>query len=161
VVKCLRQQNHYIVIDLPHDFNAVTLAALDQADRILLLLSPELAAVRCASIALDVFHQLGYPQERFKLVLNWTFKGKGLPRSEIEKTLGQNIGVVIPFVEESLVAALTLGKPPVYQDPTSPVGALFEDLAYYCSKEEHKHHPPQPVSEAYRRIRRRAKTKQQ
>ncbi len=159
VLDRLRQRNHYVLLDLPHDFSAVTLAALDQAERILLLLAPELAAVRCASIALDVFHQLGYPKERFHLVLNWTFKGKGLPRAEIEKTLGQKLDVVIPFADEALVAALTLGKPPVFQDPTGPVGALFEDLAYYWSKEAHKKDPPKPPSDGYKRVRERAKSK--
>jgi pilus assembly protein CpaE len=156
----LRQQNHYIIIDLPHDFSTTTLAALDQADRILLLVSPELAAIRCASIALDVFQQLGFPKEGINLILNWPFKGKGLPRAEIEKTLGQKIDVVIPYADESLVAALTLGKPPVFQEPAGPVGALFEDLAYYWSKEAHKKNPPKPAPEGYQRVRDRAKAKQ-
>lgn len=156
----LRQQHHYVVVDLPHDFSPVTLAALDQADRILLLISPELAAVRCASIALDVFHQLGYAQDRFQLVLNWTFRGKGLPRAEIEKTLGRKVDVVVPFAEEELVAALTLGQPPVFSDPAAPVGALFEDLAYFWSKPEHKQDPPRPLPEGYKRVRARARAKQ-
>jgi pilus assembly protein CpaE len=160
VFEFLRQQNHYIIIDLPHDFSTTTLAALDQVDRILLLVSPELAAIRCASIALDVFQQLGFAKEQIKLVLNWTFKGKGLPRAEIEKTLGQNIEVVIPYVDESLVAALTLGKPPVFQEPAGPVGALFEDLAYFWSKEAHKKNPPKPTTEGYHRVRERAQAKQ-
>jgi pilus assembly protein CpaE len=160
VFEFLRQQNHYIIIDLPHDFSTTTLAALDQVDRILLLVSPELAAIRCASIALDVFQQLGFPKEQVKLVLNWTFKGKGLPRAEIEKTLGQKIDVVIPYADESLVAALTLGKPPVFQEPTGPIGALFEDLAYLWSKEAHKKNPPKPAPEGYQRVRERAQAKQ-
>ncbi|GAB4505084.1 MAG: response regulator [Anaerolineales bacterium] len=156
----LCRQVHYLVLDLAHDFSEVTLTALDKADRILLLLSPELAAVRCASIALDAFRRVGYAAEKIHLVLNWTFKGKGLPRAEIEKTLGQRIEVVFPYAEDTLVAALTLGKPPTFADPTSPVGALFEDLAYYWSKEEHKKNPPQPLPQGYLRVRERAKAKQ-
>lgn len=156
----LSHQVHYLVLDLAHDFSEVTLTALDKADRILLLLSPELAAVRCASIALDAFRRVGYAAEKIHLVLNWTFKGKGLPRAEIEKTLGQKIEVVFPYAEDTLVAALTLGKPPTFVEPTGPVGALFEDLAYYWSKEEHKKTPPQPLPEGYVRVRERAKAKQ-
>ncbi len=160
VLEVLGRQAHYLVLDLAHDFSEVTLAALDKADRLLLLLSPELAAVRCASIALDAFRKIGYDAQKIHLILNWTFKGKGLPRAEIEKTLGQKIEVVFPYAEDALVAALTLGKPPAFAEPASPVGALFEDLAYYWSKEEHKKNPPHPLPDGYVRVRERAKAKQ-
>ncbi|MFZ5910507.1 MAG: AAA family ATPase [Chloroflexota bacterium] len=160
VLGLLRRQVHYLILDLAHDFSEVTLAALDEADRILLLLAPELAAVRCASIALDAFQQLGYAKDKIHLVLNWTFRGKGLPRAEIEKTLNQKIDVVFPHADETMVAALTLGKPPTFAEPTAPVGALFEDLAYYWSKEEHKKNPPKPLPDGYVRVRERARAKQ-
>jgi len=160
VLDQLRHQFHSIILDLGHDFNEITLTSLDEADRILLLLSPELASVRCASIALDVFHQIGYDDKKISLVLNWTFRGKGLPRAEIEKTLNQKIDVVFPYADETLVAALTMGKPPVFAEPASPVGALFEDLAYYWSKEEHKKNPLKPFSSGYERVRERARARQ-
>ncbi len=156
----LRQQNDYVILDLPHDFNAVTLAALDAADTIYLMLSPELAAVRLAGIALDVFRELDYPGNKVKLALNWPFKGKGLQRAEIENTLKQKIDIVIPYMEDALVMALTLGKPPVFQEPASPVGAFFEDIAYQISSELHKTNPPQPLADGFIRVRERAAAKQ-
>jgi pilus assembly protein CpaE len=159
-LEVLRQQNDYAVLDLPHDFNAVTLAGLDAADTICLMLSPELAAVRLAGIALDVFRELDYPGSKVKLVLNWPFKGKGLQRAEIENTLKQKIDIVIPYMEDALVMALTLGKPPVFQDPASPVGAFFEDIAYHLSSELHKTNPPQPLPDGFLRVRERAAAKQ-
>lgn len=159
-LRLLRRQNMYVVVDLPHDFSAMTLAALDEADHILLLLSPEMASVRSASIALDVFKDLGYPDEKTSLLLNWTFKGSGLPRSEIENSLKQKIRVVVPFADESFVAALTLGKPPTFVAPASPIGALFEDLAYFLSEDEHKKNKPDPQPVGYIRVRERAQTRQ-
>ncbi len=160
VLRCLRQQNDYVVMDLQHDFSAITLAALDEADRILLLLSPELAAVRAASIALEVFNDLGYASEKITLMLNWTFKGSGLPRAEIESTLKQKMNVVFPNADDLLVNALTLGRPPVFQDPASPIGALFEDFSFHLSSEEHKKDPPKPLTEGLKRVRDRIRSKQ-
>ncbi|GAP11867.1 response regulators consisting of a CheY-like receiver domain and a winged-helix DNA-binding domain [Bellilinea caldifistulae] len=159
VLTLLSQQNEYLVIDLPHNFAETTLAALDQADLILLVLSPELASVQCASIALDVFSKIGYPPEKVKLVLNWTFKGKGLPREEIEKVLQKRIEIVLPFAGDELINALTLGKPPVYEAPESALGGLFEDFAFYWSKPEHKKNPPKPYSEALIRVQKRMKAR--
>jgi pilus assembly protein CpaE len=156
----LKQQFEYLVIDLPHDFSAITLTALDAADRIALLLSPELASVRCTSIALDVFKKLNYPSEKIKLILNWTFAGKGLARAEIEKAIKRKVDIVFPNAGDVLVSALTIGKPPVFQEPNGAIGALFEDLAYHWSKESHRTSPPQTISDGYKRVRERAHARQ-
>jgi pilus assembly protein CpaE len=156
----LKSQFEYLVFDLPHDFSATTLAALDAADRIVLLLAPELSSVRSASVAIEVFDKLGYPPEKIKLLLNWTFSGKGLARAEIEKAIKKKVDIVLPNVGDALVNALTYGKPPVFKDPNGPIGALFEDLAYYWSKEIHRANPPQNVKDGYKRVRDRAYARQ-
>lgn len=161
VLEILRRQFEYILLDLPHDFNTTTLTALDSADRVLLITAPELAAVRCASAALDVFERLEYPKEKIELVLNWTFKGKGLSRAEIEKVLKREIRIVVPHAADTLVSALTLGRPVVFTEPGGPVGALFEDLAYYWSKEAHKQAPPASPKEGYLRVFERSKRRQE
>jgi len=154
-------QYHYIINDLPHDFSVTTLLALDRADVILLLLAPDLASVRCAASALDVFQTLGYPAEKIHLVLNWIFGGKGVARKEIETALRQPVKVVIPNVPEALVTALTMGKPLALEAETSPAGALFEDLAYFWSKEEHRASPPAAPSPALLRAQERVHKRQQ
>jgi len=158
-LQALRKQGEYLLLDLPHNFNETTLAALDEADQILLLLSPELAAVHCANVALQIFDQIGYSREKVKLVLNWVYKGKGLPRAEIEKTLKQKIEFILPNAGDALASALTLGKPPVYDKPDSPLGALFEDLAYSLSKEHHQQVPPKPFPKGFVRVQERGNVK--
>lgn len=72
-IQLLKQQYGYIVADLPHDFSDVPLHALDEADLILMVASPEMASVRAATAALDTYDKLGFPREKVKLVLNATF----------------------------------------------------------------------------------------
>ncbi len=160
VVRLLKRQFEYLIFDLPHDFSATTIAALDEADRIVLLLAPELSSVRCASIALEVFDKLNSPPEKVKLLLNWTFAGKGLARSEIEKAIKRKVDIVLPNVGDALVSALTYGKPPAFQDPNGAIGALFEDLAYHWSKESHRSAPPQTMKDGYKRVQERARARQ-
>lgn len=160
VLTLLKSQFEYLVFDLPHDFNAITLTALDAADRIVLLLAPELASIRCASVALDVFDKLNYPPEKIKLFLNWTFPGKGLARAEIEKAIKRKIDIIFPNAGDALVNALTTGKPPTFKEPNGTIGALFEDLAYHWSTESHKSSPPQTIKDGYKRVRERARARQ-
>jgi len=159
-LKLLKSQFEYLILDLPHDFNTTTLAALDIADRIVLLLAPELSSVRAASIALEVFEKLNYAPEKIKLLLNWTFSGKGLARTEIEKAIKRKVDIVLPNVGDALVSALTYGKPPVFQEPNGAIGALFEDLAYHWSKESHRSSSPQIMKDGYKRVRERARARQ-
>lgn len=149
-------QYRYILLDLPHDFSPTTLAALDLADVVLLLTAPDLASVRSATNALNVFKSLGYPDEKIQLVLNWNFSTSGLARKEIEKVVQKPVSVVIPNLPDSLVMAITLGKP-VVLEKDKPEAALFEDLAYFWSKTEDQKSEPTHPSLAWQRVTERAR----
>ncbi len=161
VLEVLKSQYEYIVIDLPHDFRDTTLAALDAADVIVLMLTPELASIQNASSALRVFDKLDYPADKIELVLNWTFKGNGLSRAQIEKSLKRPIRVVIPNSGDAFAAAITLGKPVTYAQPESPFAALFEDLAYHWSNPVHKSAAPKSPKEGYQRVQARIKSRKE
>lgn len=152
VIETLKEHHHYLVLDLPHDFSATTLAGLDHADEILLLLAPELASVHAAACALDVFDTLQYPRHIIRLVLNWTFERRGLARREIEEALQRPLDVILPFASENFVMAINRGTPPILESPPTPLGALFEDWAYTLSKPEHQKQPPAPPSPMYQRV---------
>ena len=156
VIKLLRKYYHYIVLDLPHDFNETTLIGLDLSDQILLMLAPETASVRCAANALETFSQLDYPPQRTKLILNWPFKGKGLPRAGIESALKKEMDIVIPYAGDAVVTSIMYGKPSALQTPLDPLGAFLEDLAYHYSKEDQKQNPPENAGEGLKRVKDRA-----
>ena len=160
VIELAETQYQYLVMDLPHDFSPTTLSALESADTILLVLAPELASVNCTSNALNVFKGLGYPDEKIQLVLNWNFNGEGLARKEIEKVIQKTISVVIPHLPDTLVSAITLGKP-IILDTEKPEAALLEDLAYFWSKNEDKKNEPISPSAALLRVLERAKRRKQ
>jgi len=160
VLELLRQQYPYVVLDLPHDFGDTAVAGLDLADEILLLTTPDLASVRAAVCALDTFQALDYPREKVRVGLNWVFQRHGLARKDIETAIKRPIDLVIPFAPEPLVTAINLGKPPVFHDPTSPLGSLFEDLAFYFSQAEQKKQRPEQPSEAWLRVVQRFKKRQ-
>lgn len=159
VLELAREQYKYVVMDLPHDFSVTTVAALDSADMVLYLVSPDLASVHCASNALRVFKDLGYAEDKVQVILNWNFSTTGLARKEIEKALQKQISVVIPFIQDTLVMALTMGKP-VVLEAGKPEAALFEDLAYFWSGNAHKKNEPANPSPSLVRVLERAKRRQ-
>ena len=160
-IELLRTYYEYIILDLPHDFTETTLAGLDMADQILLMLTPETASVRCAANALGTFEKLNYPENRTTLILNWPFKGKGLPRAGIESALKRELGVVIPYAGDAVIASILYGKPSVLQTPLDPLGAFLEDLAYLFSKEDHKKSPPENAGAGLIRVKERMHARQE
>ena len=160
VLGVLRSSYRYIVLDMPHSFGETTLAGLDAADEIVLLLAPEIASVVATTCALDVFNQLGYSREKLVLVLNAHFERGGLPRKDIEKTLGRPLDVVIPFAHDLFTSALNRGVPPVLEVPTKPLGVLLEDLAFGRSSEEDRRRPATNGSAALQRIHQRTAQRQ-
>jgi len=159
-IELLRSYYHYVILDLPHDFTETTLAGLDMADQILLMLAPETASVRCAANALETFARLKYPLNRTNLLLNWPFKGKGLPRAGIESALKKEIDVVIPYAGEAVVSSIMYGKPSALQVPIDPLGAFMEDLAYMYSMDDHKQNPPENTRDRIKKVKERAQARQ-
>jgi pilus assembly protein CpaE len=161
VLTHLKENYQYVVVDAPHNFDDTTLAGLDVADAIVCLTTPELASVRLTASTLDVFDSLKYPRDEMFLVLNWTFKNRGLPQKNIESVLKHNFDLIIPFASEPLVRAINVGIPVVFEEPTSPLGALFEDLAFALSKDEHQKQTPTSPTEAWHRVAQHLKSHQQ
>ena len=150
--KFLKNRYEYIVADLPHNFSSLTLEALEAADFILLITSPEIASVRAASIALETYKQLNYPEEKIKIVLNWTFERDGLAHDAIESALHAPIQLVIPYGGRRFTRALNRGIPLLHEHPEDPISELLEDFAFRLSKETHQSIAPASPSVAWHRL---------
>jgi hypothetical protein len=83
-----------------------------------------------------------------------------LARKEIEKVLQKPVSVVIPNMPDTLVTALTMGKPVVLESERAEA-AFFEDLSYFWSKEDHKKNHPAAPSAVWQRVMERQKYRQQ
>jgi pilus assembly protein CpaE len=156
VVQQLRERFPYVILDLPHNFQETSLAGLDAADQILLVVAPEIAAVCAASGAFDVFHQLDYPATKTMLILNTTIERGGLSLKDIEQTLNQTIPLTLPYASEAFVRALNRGVPLVIEHATKPLGALLEDWAFLLSIEAQRRERPTNPTAAWQRLAQRA-----
>jgi pilus assembly protein CpaE len=161
VISLLKERYEYVVLDLPHDFSDTTLAGLDAAHQVLMLLAPELASVRAMACAVDVFEHLDYAPDRLSLVLNTTFERGGLARKDIEATLKRPIAMALPYMPEALISAINRGVPPVLDLAHKPAGAVFEEFALSVSKDEHRSTRPAHPTDAWQRVAQRAQQRRQ
>jgi pilus assembly protein CpaE len=151
-IDLIKSQYDYVMADLPHDFSEPAIQALDRADVILMVASPEMASIRAVTAAMDTYDKLGYDREKVKLVLNATFPRSVLTKEKIESALHIPALLTIPYVQDLFVDAINLGQPPVLEKPNEPVPALLEDFAFHLSKDIHKKSRPQNPTEAWNRV---------
>jgi len=155
ILPILKDRYPYLVADLASDLQEVTLITLDHADQILLVLAPELASVRATVGALDIFASLGYPDEKIKLVLNWTFQRRGLPQKNIEAALHRPIDLVLPFAPDLFISAFNQGIPLVVSTPDSDVTARIEDFTFHLTRPERLPGPGEKMTPMLARVRKR------
>ncbi len=151
-LRLAKQRYDYVIADLPHDFSDISIEALDKADIILMVASPDMASIRAVTAAMDTYTKLGYTDQKIKLVLNATFPRAGLPKDKIESAMGITAVATIPYVQELFVEAINYGRPPVFHAPTEPVSGLLEDFAFYLSKDSHKKSKPVNPTDAWKRV---------
>src|SRR5215207_11555619 len=131
VMELLRQRYDYVIIDTPHNFDAVTISALDHADQILLVLTLEIHAIRSTRRALELFDRLGYPRKKIRLVVNRWSKNVELDQKQVEDFLGERVVAFIQSDYKAAVNSINLGQPMVESAPASKVSA---DLRLVAAK---------------------------
>jgi pilus assembly protein CpaE len=95
LIRRLRPFFTAIVIDLPHDLGARNLAALEAADKILLVARQTPLSVRAAQRALAFFDELDYPRGKVNLVINHHSRQNDLKREDMEEILRQPVAAAI------------------------------------------------------------------
>jgi pilus assembly protein CpaE len=125
----MRDVYDYVIVDTPASFSETALAALDLSDRIIVLLTVEMPAIKNTRLFLEVAAQLGYGRDKLTLVLNRADSTGGIEVGEIERSLGHRIPVRIVSDGRLVTYALNQGEPFVMLNKKAPVSAGVNDLA--------------------------------
>ncbi|MEP6570777.1 MAG: AAA family ATPase [Acidobacteriota bacterium] len=129
VLQRLRESYDYVVLDPQHTFDSITLAALDQADEIVLVLTLDIPAIRSTQRALEIFDRLGYPRKKIRIVVNRWSKQIDLDLRQVEKFLGEPVIGFIPSDYQTAVTSINLGQPLVQSEPNSKIAQEIRRIA--------------------------------
>ena len=114
------------MIDLPVVFQRLSLMTISESDRAYLVSTPELPSLHLARKAVNLLDHLGFPKERFQIVMNRIDRRDEIAGSDIERLFNCAIDARIPNDYFSLHRAVTLGQP---VDGHSELGKAVENLA--------------------------------
>jgi pilus assembly protein CpaE len=129
VIQHLRQNFLFTVLDCEHQLNDRTLAALDAADRVVLVTHLSVAALRSTQRTINLCRRLGYPNEKLAIVVNRYQSGEVLSPSDAEDVLKAEIYFKLPNDYRVASGALTNGVPISEFEPTSKLAWAFTQLS--------------------------------
>jgi pilus assembly protein CpaE len=129
-IDILRRFNASVVVDAASNFSEATIAALESADRVVMVCTPELTTLRdireCQRIFSDVIR---VPSERLFYVMNNVLPFRPLAPEQFAQALGQTIDIEIPYGGDVPAKAATRGQPFVQTQPGANVAKAIERLA--------------------------------
>lgn len=139
----------YLIVDTPHDFSDHVILNLIDADLILLVVTPEMAALKVAVSALKTYKQLGINPEHIQIILNQNIPNATIDKEKIERALGVVISFEIPYEPVEVLRSINIGMPFSITKSNLPITLKIEELAYSISTENQKSIQPAIPTKAY------------
>jgi len=126
----LAEDHDYVIVDAPTKLSDESLAVLDAADVILLVVTYMQASVANTRAAVDTFEALGYKGTKpILLVVNQADSAAGMSKGGIEHTLNLPVVAEIPTDWKVVAESLNKQQPFVLSSPNSAVAKAMEALA--------------------------------
>jgi pilus assembly protein CpaE len=101
----------WVILDLPSVFNRTSLMAISESESAYLVSTSELPSLHLTRKALTLIEQLGFPKDRFEVLVNRVDRRDEIGIADIEKLFGCRVHASLPNDYFSLHRVVTLGQP--------------------------------------------------
>ncbi|UCH58548.1 MAG: AAA family ATPase, partial [Anaerolineales bacterium] len=125
----LQRMYDHIIIDVGSSLNENSVTLMDASDRVMLVTTPDLAALHDASQFVQISRSLGYPAEKLLVVLNRAGYDGGIRTGDIESALRHELYAQVPEDGPNAIRSMNRGIPLVIRYPRSPVSRAVKSLA--------------------------------
>ena len=128
VLKTLRDEFDYVVIDTAPSFDDLTLTALDQTDECVLVATLDVPTLKNVKVALETLDVLNIAQGHRHLLLNRADDAVGIEPAKVEAILGMPVSTQVA-TSVDIAAATNAGTPIVCGQPHHPSSVAVTELA--------------------------------
>jgi pilus assembly protein CpaE len=101
----------WVILDLPAVFNRSSLMAISECERAYLVSTTELPSLHLTRKALNLVDQIGFPKDRFHVLVNRMDRRDDISVTDMEKLFGVPVHASLPNDYFSLHRVVTLGQP--------------------------------------------------
>jgi pilus assembly protein CpaE len=132
VLETARDMYDFVVVDTPPFVTDQLLAALDQSDWFVPIVTPDLPTLKSVRLTVEMLDLLEYPRERRLVVFNRADSQVGLTVEDVEEAVGAQLSVHMPSSRDVPVS-VNKGIPLTLDNPAHPVSIAMRRLADRCA----------------------------
>jgi pilus assembly protein CpaE len=121
ILQTLQRDFDYIVVDTWTTFQDLMLTIFDMSDRIVLLTTLDIPAVKNIRMFLEVCEALGYGRDKVMLVLNRADSTGGINVEDIEESLRHQVAARLVSAGPLVTASINSGVPFVVSQPDAMI----------------------------------------
>jgi len=130
----LRTQYDYILVDIDKKLDEINLRILDAADTIFVVMTADLSCLKNVRLVLETIANLGYSQDKVRLVLNRSNAFTGINVRNAEGALKRTIDHQVVNEYRGAISALNSGAPFMFTKADSLLGRSLLDFARTVDK---------------------------
>ncbi|MBI3244757.1 MAG: response regulator [Chloroflexi bacterium] len=127
-LEALRHQYAYVIVDTSSALTDIILSIFDVSDKIVLVTTPDIPAIKDARIFFDLVEALNYPADRVMFVLNKVDKRGGITAANIQDSIKHEIVAQIPL-DDRVLYSINNGVPIVVNGRNLPIAQAIVDMA--------------------------------
>src|SRR5205085_9376738 len=136
LLKTLRGMYATVVVDGGSTMDGRAMSVLNSADRLALVVTPDIPALRLLHSALEVFSEMGNAADRTTFVFNDIYPKSSISADQIEEHLSIKVGATIPYDSENFLRAINEGQPIVTFARRLAATAALKRLAEILSEND-------------------------
>lgn len=134
VLERLRTMFDVVIVDTSSTLDDVVLNVLDVSDKIIIVTTPEIPAIKNAKLFFEVTEALEYERERIMFVLNKTDRRINIRAEDIENNIKYKIEGQLPLDERVVTTSVNQGIPYVLGDKNSQLTHAAVELSKHLLK---------------------------
>ena len=131
IMSRLTEMFDFLIVDCASNYNDLTLTILEQADRIVMVLTPEIGPIKNTTTFIDLAEQLNIPEQKIQIVLNRANSEVGIAAPEIERALQKQIPLRLMSGGRPVVLSVNHGTPIMMQQPQHPFSQQIARIAEF------------------------------
>lgn len=125
----LREMYGTVVVDAGSTLDERAMSVIDRADRVALVVTPDIPALRLLHATLQVMSESGSAADRTLFVVNDIYPKTSIGADQIEEHLGIKVGLEVPYDSENFLRAVNEGQPIVNLARRSAAATALRHLA--------------------------------
>ncbi|HUF38383.1 MAG TPA: response regulator [Anaerolineales bacterium] len=131
LLRYMRGQFDYVIVDATSALTEYTLAALDAADLVLLVSTQDIPSIAGTKMFLDLAQALGIPSPNLVFVMNRYDKRINITPERIGESFKKKIDVVVPLDSRTVIPSVNRGIPFMIDSKINalPIGRALQALA--------------------------------